>query len=285
MITGTRYRLTMEINRQLSLARDIERGQTEISTGKRIQSASDDPVGAARISEIARGQAAEVAWKANLDLAYSLASRADTTLEAVQAGVARAHELMLAGANGTLSAENRATVALELRSIAADLATLKDTRDARGNPLFPQADVLQIPVGQGVTLAAVDTRVAIFESVPTTSGPTDLAAIVSAAADALVEPDPALRNAAIAVSKDALALSSQHVGSVRGQQGARGNRIDNVVERLASAGLQLAEERTAIESADVTAVVARLQARQLTLEAAQAVFARVNQNTLFDVLR
>jgi flagellar hook-associated protein 3 FlgL len=285
MITGTRYRLTMEINRQLSLARDIERGQTEISTGKRIQSASDDPVGAARISEIARGQSAEVAWKANLDLAYALASRADTTLAAVQAGVARAHELMLAGANGTMSAENRATVALELRSIAADLVTLKDTRDARGNPLFPQTDVLQIPVGHGVSLAAVDTRVAIFESVPTTSGPTDLAAIVSAAADALVEPDPALRNAAIVASKDALALSSKHVGSVRGQQGSRGNRIDNVVERLASSGLQLAEERTAIESADITAVVARLQARQLTLEAAQAVFARVNQNTLFDVLR
>lgn len=285
MITGTRYRLTMEINRQLSLARDIERAQTEISTGKRVQAPSDDPVGAARISEIARGQAAELAWKANLDLAYALASRADTTLAAVQAGVARAHELMLAGANGTLSAENRATVALELRAIAEDLGVLKDTRDARGDPLFPQTDVLQIPVGYGVTIAAVDTRVAIFESVPTASGPTDLAAIINAAADALVEPDPTLRRAAIAASVEALSVSSQHIGSMRGQQGARGNRIDNIVERLAESKLQLDEERSAIESADVTAVVARLQARQLTLQAAQAVFARVNQSTLFDILR
>lgn len=285
MISGTRYRLTLEINRQLALARDIERAQTEISTGKRVQTASDDPVGAARISEIARTQAAASAWKANLDLAYALAARADTTLGAVSADVSRAHELMLSGANGTMSAENRATVALELRSLAADLVSLKDTRDARGNLLFPSIDVLQFPVGDGVTIAAVDTREAVFESVPTTSGPTDLAAIVTAAADALVEPDPVLRSAAISASVDALALSSHHVASVRGQQGARANRIDNIVERLANSGLQLDEERSGIESADVTAVVARLQSRQLTLEAAQAVFSRVNQSTLFDVLR
>jgi len=82
-----------------------------------------------------------------------------------------------------------------------------------------------------------------------------------------------------------LAVSSRHVATVRGEQGARGNRIDNLVERLAESGLQLDEERSGIESADVTAVVARLQARQLTLEAAQAVFSRVNQSTLFDILR
>ena len=285
MISGTRYRLTLEINRQLALAREIERGQTEISTGKRVQVASDDPVGAARISDIARSQAAASAWKANLDLAYALAARADSTLGSVAADVARAHELMLAGANGTMSAENRATIALELRSLADDIASLKDTRDVRGDLLFPSGQALAMPVNIDLTITATGTREAVFESVPVASGPTDLAAIVRAAADALVEPNPVLRSAAIAASVDALAASSRHVAAVRGEQGARANRIDNLVERLAQSGLQLDEERSAIESADVTAVVARLQARQLTLEAAQAVFSRVNQSTLFDVLR
>ena len=285
MISGTRYRLTAEINRQLALARDIERAQTEISTGKRVQTASDDPVGAARISEIARSQASAAAWKANLDIAYALAARADSTLASVGADVARAHELMLAGANGTMSADNRATIALELRSLADDIASLKDTRDARGDLLFPSGQALQMPVNIGVTITATDTREAVFESVPVASGPTDLAAIIRAAADALVEPNPALRSAAIAASLDALATSSRHVAAVRGEQGARANRIDNLVERLAQSGLQLDEERNAVEAADITAVVARLQSRQLTLEAAQAVFSRVNQSTLFDVLR
>jgi flagellar hook-associated protein 3 FlgL len=285
MISGTRYRLTMEINRQLALSRDIVRAQTEISTGKKIQAPSDDPVGAARISEIARAQATDGVWKSNLDLAYALSSRADTTLAAAATAVGRAHELMLAAANGTLSAENRATIAVELRAIAEELTALKDTRDARGQPLFPATDVLRIPVGPGVAITAVDTRAAVFESVATASGPQDLAAIVTAAADAIVEPDPVLRDSAVREALTELEAADRHVAAVRGEQGARGNRIDNLLDRLASIALQLEEERSAIESADVTAVVARLQAGQLTLQAAQAVFARVNQSTLFDILR
>lgn len=285
MITGTRYRLTMEINRQLALSRSIERGQTEMSTGKKIQAPSDDPVGAARVSEISRTQATETVWKANLDLAYSLASRADTTLSSTATALGRANELMVAAANGTLSDENRATIALELRALAEELTSLANTRDARGQPLFPTTDVLQIPVAAGVSITAVDSRTNIFESVPVAAGPTDLAGIVNAAADAITEPDPVLREPAIRASMAALETADAHVAAVRGQQGARGNRIDNLIDRQANTGLQLEEERSALESADITEVVARLQATQLTLQAAQAVFARVNQTTLFDVLR
>ena len=285
MITGTRYRLTMEINRQLSLQKDIERAQTEISTGKRIQAPSDDPVGAARVSDIARTQAKEAAWKRNLDLAFALSSRADEVLESTAAGLTRANELMVAGANGTMSADNRATIAIELRAIAQELAALENAKDARGEPLFPTTAALQIPVADGILITAVSTRAAVFQTVPTAGGPRDVAAIVAAAADALVDPNPATRGAAILASREEINAADRHIAAARGEQGARGNRIDNLIESLANTGLQLEEERSAVESADVTAIVARLQSRQLTLEAAQAVFARVNQNTLFDLLR
>ena len=77
----------------------------------------------------------------------------------------------------------------------------------------------------------------------------------------------------------------EHIAGVRGQQGARGNRIDQLVERYETTKIQQAEERSALEDTDITAAIARVQAKQLTLDAAQAVFARVNQNTLFDILR
>ena len=51
MISGTRYRLTVEINRQAELARDIARSQAEVSTSKRILAPSDDPTGAARVNQ------------------------------------------------------------------------------------------------------------------------------------------------------------------------------------------------------------------------------------------
>jgi flagellar hook-associated protein 3 FlgL len=285
MINGTRYRLDMDINRQIALSRDIARSQTEIATGKRIQAPSDDPVAAARVSSIARSQANDTVFKSNLDLAFALAARADTTLKSAGTALDRASELMVAGANGTLSDSDRATIALELRSIAEDIGTLKDAKDTRGGPLFMSGGSLRIPVASGVSVEAVGTREDVFESVPTASGPQDLAAIVSAAADALSLTDPIARAAAVATSADNVTAAVVHVAGARGGQGALGARIDQLLERQADTGLQLEEERSNLESADVTAVIAKLQSQQLTLQAAQAVFSRINASTLFDILR
>lgn len=285
MITGTRYQLTLEINRQLALGRDIARAQAEISTEKRILAPSDDPVAAARVSDIARTQADDATWKRNLDLASALGARADTTLESMETAIGRAAELMVAGASGTLSAENRATIALELRSISEELTALRDAKDSRGNRLFMSGSSLQIPVAPGFQITAVSTVEDVFEQVPTSGGPQDIAAIVAAAADALEEPDPTLRKAAVDQALADVNAGVAHVGTKRGEQGARGNRIDAQLERLANTGLQLTEERSGLEDTDITATIARLNAKQLTLDAANAVFARVNQSTLFDLLR
>ena len=285
MISGTRYRLDQEVNRQLALSRDIARAQTQLSTQKRIQSPSEDPVAAARISSIGRAQANDAVWKSNLDLASSLADRADTALKAVGTAFDRVTELMTQGATGTLSDQDRATIALELRSIADELNTLKDSKDSRGNALFMSGYSLRIPVQSGVQVIAVGTREDVFESVATAGGPKDLAAIVSDAADALEIADPTARKAAVNVSVDEVAAAVGHVASQRGEQGALANRVDTLLERQADTGLQLEEERSGLEDTDIQAVVARLSAQQLSLQAAQAVFAKVNQSTLFDILR
>ena len=284
MINGTRFRLSMEINRQTALASEIARSQTQISTGKRIQAPSDDPVAAARISSIARTQANDTAFTSNLNLASALAARADTTLSAVGTALDRANELMVQGANGTLSDGDRATIAQELRSIAQDIGALKDTKDSRGGPLFMSGGSLRIPVASGISIEAVGTREDVFESVPTASGAQDIGAIVSAAADALSLSDPTARAAAVAASADNVGAAVAHIASARGAQGALGSRIDQLTERQADSGLQLQEERSNLESTDVSATIARLQSQQLTLQAAQAVFSRVNASTLFDLL-
>ncbi len=285
MISGTRYRLDQEISRQLALSRDVAKAQTQLSTQKRIQSPSEDPVAAARISTIGRAQANDAVWKSNLDLAGALADRADTALKAVGTAFDRATELMTQGATGTLSDQDRATIALELRSIADELTSLKDSKDARGNALFMSGYSLRIPVQSGVQVIAVGTREDVFESAATAGGPKDLAAIVSDAAAALEITDPTARQAAVATSVDEVAAGVAHVSTQRGEQGALANRVDALLERQADSGLQLGEERSGLEDTDIQAVVARLSAQQLSLQAAQAVFARVNQSTLFDILR
>ena len=285
MISGTRYRLDQEINRQLALSRDVAKAQTQLSTQKRIQSPSEDPVAAARISSIGRAQANDVVWKSNLELAATLAAGADTALKAAGTAFDRVTELMTQGATGTLSDQDRATIALELRSIADELTTLKDSKDSRGNALFMSGYSLRIPVQSGVQVIAVGTREDVFDSVATAGGAKYLAAIVADAAAALELTDPVARKAAVDTSVGDVAAAVEHVATQHGEQGALANRVDALLERQADTGLQLEEERSGLEDTDIQAVVARLSSQQLSLQAAQAVFARVNQNTLFDILR
>ena len=279
MITGTRHRLTLEINRQTKLAQDIARAQVEVATGKRILAPSDDPIGSARVSGIARSQANEATWLRNIDTASALAARSDTVLGSVAINLERANELMIAAANGTLSDANRATIATELRGIVEELTSLRDTRDQRGEPLFRTNGELQVPVNEGVRIAPVAERGAVFEA------PVDIIASISAAVTAISDPDPAARRTASEAALIGIEGAVAQIAQARADQGVRMNRLDSMREGLLNSGVQLDEQRGAIEGANIPEVVARMESRRLSLEAAQAIFARLNKSSLFDLIR
>lgn len=282
MISGTRYQLTREVNRQLKLATDIGRAQSEISAGgKRILSPSDDPVGAARVADIVRSEANGKTWKTNLNAAAALSSNAEGVLKTLSASFQRVNELMLAVANGTLAGEDRAAAALEIESIAEEVAVLRDTRDSRGLPLFPTAsEAIRIPVGPDLDVAPVGTREAVFEGVATPGGLRSLSTILSDAVTAVRSNDPAAIQAALAETNAA----SAHVIASHAAQGSRGARIDTLLDRNLNGAVDMEIERGSIENSDITQLVATIQARQLSLDAAQATFARINRSTLFDLL-
>ncbi len=283
MITGTRYQLQREISRQMRLASDMARAQMEISAGgNRILAPSDDPIGAARVAEITRNQANSAAWKANLNAAAALSSNAEGVLDTMVSAFDRVNELMLAASNGTLSAENKQAAALEIESIASEIATLRDTQDSRGAFLFPPAaQAILIPVGENLEIAAVGKQEVIFNLFipPSTARP--LTTVLSDAVAALRANDPAAIAASLAQTNQA----STHVIAAQAEQGARGARIDALADRLLSNELGLKEEKSAVQDVNISELLASISAKKLSLDAAQAVFARVNQSTLFDLLR
>ena len=70
----------------------------------------------------------------------------------------------------------------------------------------------------------------------------------------------------------------------RSAQGVRASQLDAADNTLEETSTQLAEERSSLEDTDVAATIMRLNAKTLSLQAAQAAFAKVNRNTLFDLL-
>lgn len=280
MISGTRYQLRLETNRQLRLAGEIARAQTEISTGKKILAPSDNPASAARISDISRSQANQTTWRGNLDKAMAIYAQADGVLKSLGTTFTRAAELMVQGSNRTLSPEDRSAIALELDSLARHVTSLRTTRDSRGELLFPDGNPIAIPVAADYELTAVANRASVFDNVTTPYGTSNLTKILTDAAIAMrgggVAPIAALLNEVNA--------AVEHVATIHAQHGSRGNRIDDMIEQSEATRIVMEDERTGLESADIAEVIARLQSKELSLEAAQATFARINRSNLFDLI-
>ncbi len=276
MINATGNRLTMEIARQSRLADQITESQIDISTGRRIQAASDDPVAAARVSQIRRAQANDEVWSANIDLGLSLTGQADSLVSTLSGRMARVQELMVAGANQTLSPSDRATYALELNSIAEEIDSFMATQSSLGEPLFADGSAREIRFSESAVFAAVPSRAEVFGT-----GANTLGQIVRDAAGAVGSGDPV----AIGISQDAIQDATARTADVASEIGVRAARMERLQEGLEQRKIDFAAERSSLEDTDLAEAIARLNAQTITLEAAQAAFARINRQTLFDILR
>lgn len=284
MISNTRYHLQAEINRQQKLAAEIARAQSDISNETRLQRASDDPAASARVADIRRTQANETVWTSNVNSASAMATRADVTLTSVANALDRAREIMTLAKSDNYNDNNRSTFALELRAMADEIAELAQTKDSRGQPLFPEGESLAVPIGPGLFISPSISKDGVFTNLQTSSGPKDLAQILYDAANGLEIDDSVQRSAAGAAALEDIINAVDSTALARGDQGVRAARLDSARERFAMSGLVLSEERSNLEDTDIPSTVAKLQAKQLSLDAAQAVFARINRQTLFDLL-
>lgn len=277
-LTGTR--LSLEISRQLSMARNVLKTQIQIGTGKRIERASDDPGAAARVAQLVRTQTNVQSWNSNVKLAQSLTSHADSILEQLTDRAVQAQSSYISAGDSALGADYRAAVANELRSVALEVNEMATTRNSLDQPLFASSNAAKIPVADGLLIAPVPSADEVFQT-----GGVSLAQQLRDAADALEIADPKARKEAYTQSVQKLNDMVEHIATVRSDVGVRANRLDALENRLAEQEIELTAERSGLEDTDITEAVARLNSQQLTLEAAQAAFARISRKTLFDILQ
>ncbi len=274
MITATGNQLTHEIRRQSVLSEAIAREQIAVSTGKRLQRGSDDPLAFARVSKIAQGQIDAATWITNLEAGASLAAQADQVASSVSRQLVRARELLLAGSTGSASPADRATIAAELATIADEIDSLSSTRAASGNAIFGE-NALVIRFNESETFAPVPSRGDVFAP-----GGVSLSQAVREASTALAGGNRAL----IDTSLDTINVAILQVADAAADIGLRAGRIERLLEDGRARAVTFAEERSGLEDTNLSEALTRLNAMSVTLEAAQAAFARINRRNLFDIL-
>ncbi|MGB0466189.1 MAG: flagellar hook-associated protein FlgL [Pontibacterium sp.] len=110
--------------------------QNQISTGKKLNKPSDDPVAAAQVVKLNRELAQIEKYQDNIDVTQRRLALEETILDSINIAVDRMRELTLQAANGVLGDADRNVLATELRGLVDYTAGLMNTRDAQGEYLF-----------------------------------------------------------------------------------------------------------------------------------------------------
>ena len=281
-----------------SLTAQAQTLQDQISTGKKLTAASDDVVAYQQLRAIAAATADGTADAANIGVAQTRLTGADTTLTAITTQLQRASELAVQARNGTLNDSDRASIATELGTIADTIASLANTQDANGQPLFGGADTgaavvtnadgthtlagsatPSVPIGAGQSVVPGENATAVL-GLPGGRNMIDMIAGLAATLKAGGDTSAALGDA----MADLTAATTQ-VSDVQASLGARGARLDLVSAQLTTAATQRETRRSALEDTDVTQAITDLQKTMTVLQATQASFTKLSSLSLFDYLK
>jgi flagellar hook-associated protein 3 FlgL len=130
---GFHSRATREM---LAQQTKLSRTQTQVSTGKRIQSPADDPVATSRILDLQRAQSQNEQFAKN---AISLRNRlqvGEQALSDVGSLLQRVRDLAVQANSAALDTGSRAAIATEVSARVQELQDIANRRDANGEYLF-----------------------------------------------------------------------------------------------------------------------------------------------------
>lgn len=124
------------VNALSDLSERTKNTQTQISSGRRLLSAADDPVAATRIQQLETQLALSGQYQRNIDLAESRLAQIEQAISSVEEVVTRIRELVVQSGNGALTNRERGLIAIEIETRTAELQDLANTRDSDGNFIF-----------------------------------------------------------------------------------------------------------------------------------------------------
>ncbi|WP_422343558.1 flagellin [Parasphingorhabdus sp.] len=244
-------------NAEMSLAKSIER----LSTGRRINSASDDAAGlavATRMTSEIRGLNMAVR---NANDGISLTQTAEGGMNEINTMLQRMRELSVQSANGTLANTDRVNLQVEVAALIAQI------NDVASRTTFNNVELLD------GTNASIDIQTGSNAGEIVTVNLADVTA-TTLAVDALDISTIAGANAALT----AITAAMDTVTTAQASLGASQNRLQATVSNLNDRLANLTESRSRIEDVDFSGETTALAKAQILSQASTAMLAQANQS-------
>jgi len=300
MQIGTKQFYQSQITSMADLQSKIGRIQEEVSAGKKLLAPSDDP-GAYTVADRLNQSIANMdQYNRNIGMAKSRLSQEDSVLSSVSTIVIRLNELGIQGANSTNDSTARNAIAKEMDELSQQLVALGNSVDANGDYLFagykgnkpPFADSVEGVSYHGDT-GRKEVELAQGVSTPTSSNGLELFMNVSRKDNQSVSIFDMIKNATEALKSGTVGETTLNdlqnaIDHFSTYQAICGSRLQKVETADTTRLAQLTNAKTTlstIQDSDLTALASELQQKSLTLQAAQSVFAKISQLSLFNFIK
>jgi flagellar hook-associated protein 3 FlgL len=277
--------------------RSLADSQREVSTGKRILTPSDDPVGVAIGLGLRRDMSATDTWSRNIDDSLTWLNTTDSALGQALEIVQRARELAVQGGNGTLSNASRQLIASEVAGLRGEFVEVGNS-SLGGRFVFGGTAIDTQPFDPATAAAATPVNTGLINREVSPGAVMS----VNITADRLQDPPGAtpdifqtiqdLSNAlqtndttGISTALDRLDAHQDNISALRGEGAAKINRLELTQSRFQAQTIALGDQRSKIEDVDMAEAITTLTMRESVYKAALATGARVIQPTLVDFLR
>ncbi|HWQ71635.1 MAG TPA: flagellar hook-associated protein FlgL [Desulfitobacteriaceae bacterium] len=275
--------------------------QNQMSSGLRITKPSDDPVGIQNALRMKSGISAVEQWKSNADEALQFMYTTDSVMESISSMLQRVKELTVEGANGSLSVEDKNILALEVDQISEQLRITANTQigskyifsGTKTDQELLKADgtwqgndqAIKFEVGNNLSLPISVNGQTLFKTPLTVDPVTGLP--FPGIFDTLSTLSTALKTDDTAGIQDALRNIDGNIDNVLvhlADLGARTNRITTISEQLDSTSLNLQQNLSDLEDANIAKTITDFKNQENVYKAALSVGAKIIQPSLVDFI-
>jgi flagellar hook-associated protein 3 FlgL len=274
----------------------IVRAQEQIATQQRIAKPSDDPSIFGQVILDKSALADNDQWIRNIQFGTARVAMADQTLGETQNLISRVRELAVQARSDTTSAQERVTIAQEVRQLHRQLIHLANT-EVSGQPVFAgtKTDAPPFVLGAGDTVSYQGNS----ESQSIAVGPNQTTQIVLPGDQVFTGPTTNIFNdlssllvaletnngAGIEVGIGDLDQAIGQISLAQGQIGAIANRLDTAhgTSLVVSEAIQQALSNQT--DTDLATALTELQLQQTAYQATSQTFTRLFDSSLLKFLR
>ncbi|RUR40107.1 flagellin [Vreelandella populi] len=263
----------------------LAQAQERLSSGLRINSASDDAAGQAIANKMTAQIKGMDQASRNASDGISLVQTMEGGLDQVNDNLQRIRELAVQGANDTNTADDRAAITTEINERLAEIDRVAGSNNFNGTNLLNVASgagsTLNIQVGSNttdqdvITVQRIDATVNGLGLETQASGAT--AAAVVGGEFNVADASGGATHAEFQTLINAVDTATKSLDTNRATLGATLNRFDSVIDNLATTTTNLSEARSRIEDADYAVEVSNMTRANILQQAGTSMLAQANQ--------